>query len=131
MLSNGDDMMHGFLGGFLFLFYACAPIIGGGGYLIFKVIPEKEYEKELLKEGGIRFPKGLEPFSENFCENVQRSLSSAGFTNITCISKHDVVLGLLQKPGKIETITVDGKEITSGGHVYMPSAQIIITYHGR
>ena len=131
MLSKGNDDTPGWAGGFLFLFYACAPIIGGGAYLVFKFLPEKEYEKELLRAGGVRFPKGLEPFSESTVEAVQKSLAAAGFANVTCISKHDVVLGLFQKAGKIETISVDGKEITAGGHVYLPSAQIIITYHGR
>ena len=49
MLSPGNDSMPGWAGGFLFLFYACAPIIGGGGYLVFKWLPEKENEKIIEK----------------------------------------------------------------------------------
>ena len=103
----------------------------GGGVLLFKVLPEKENEKAMIRNGGIRFPKGLEPFSENNFEIVHNSLQGAGFTNISCVNLHDVTLGIFQKPGKIEKIVVDGKEITSGGKVYMPNVAISITYHGR
>lgn len=103
----------------------------GGGVLIFKVLPEKENEKVLIQSGGIRFPKDLEPFSEKNYEVIMSSLRNAGFTNISCINLHDLTFGILQKPGKIEKITVDGKEVTSGGKVYMPSVPITITYHGK
>ena len=103
----------------------------GGGTLIFKVLPEKETEKTLLSSGGIRFPKDLAPFSDKNYESVQVSLRNAGFRNITCINMHDITLGLLQKPGKVESISVNGENITSGGKVYMPDVPITITYHGK
>lgn len=127
MFFSGD----GGANGFLFLIYCCGPIVGGGAYLIFKVLPEKENEKQLRANGGIRFPKGLEPFSEKNYEVVYNALISAGFTNVSCINMHDLTLGLLTKPGKVESITVEGNEITSGGKVYMPYTAITITYHGR
>ena len=127
MFFAGD----GGLDGFLFLFYVCGPVVGGGAYLVFKVIPDKENEKYMKSNGGIRFPKGLEPFSEKNYEAIYNSLASAGFTNITCINMHDLTLGLLTKPGKVEKVTVNGEDITSGGKVYMPNTTITITYHGR
>lgn len=127
MFLAGD----GGLDGFLFLFYVCGPIIGGGAYLVFKVLPEKENEKVAMSSGGIRFPQGLEPFSEKNYEAVLIALKNAGFGNITCINLHDLTFGIIQKPGKIDKITVDGKEITSSGKVYMPDAAITITYHGK
>ena len=33
--------------------------------------------------------------------------------------------------GIVESISVDGKMVTSGGKVFMPDVPIIITYHGR
>ena len=44
---------------------------------------------------------------------------------------HDVTLGLLQKPGLVESVTVNGKPFVFGGKVYMPNVPIVITYHGR
>ena len=127
MFYAGD----GGLDGFLFLFYVCGPFVGGGAYLIFKVIPDKENEKILRQSGGIRFPKGLEPFSESNYEVLYNELVNAGFTNINCVNMHDLMLGLLTKKGKVEKVTVNGKQITSGGKTYMPSTPITIIYHGR
>ena len=132
MLSPGNDTMPGWAGGFLFLFYACAPIIGGGAYLVFKWLPEKENEKIIAKQGGIRFPNGLTPFTEKKYAAVKDALRSAGFTNISCVNLHDLnVLTALVNSDKIDRITVNGHPITSGGKIYMPDVPIVITSHGR
>lgn len=120
-----------FITGFLMLFYVGGPVIGGGGYLIFKLIPEKESDKVLLNGGGIRFPKDIMPLSDKNYESVRSALEAAGLTNVKCVNMHDVTLGLLQKPGKVESISVNGTNITTGGRVYMPNTPIIITYHGK
>lgn len=132
MLSPGNDSMPGWAGGFLFLFYACAPIIGGGGYLVFKWLPEKENEKIIEKQGGIRFPGELAPFSDKKYFPLEDTLRSAGFTNVTCVNLHDLnMFTALVSSDKIDKITINGKAITSGGKVYMPDVPIVITYHGR
>ena len=118
MLSPGNDSMPGWAGGFLFLFYACAPIIGGGGYLVFKWLPEKENEKIIEKQGGIRFPGELAPFSDKKYFPAEDTLRSAGFTNVTCVNLHDLnMFTALVSSDKIDKITINGKAITSGGKV--------------
>lgn len=132
MLSPGNDNMPGWAGGFLFLFYACAPIIGGGGYLVFKWLPEKENEKIIEKQGGIRFPNGLTPFTDKKYYAIEDSLRSTGFTNISCVNLHDLnILTALINADKISKITINGQQVTSGGKLYMPDVPIVITYHGR
>ena len=122
----------GFTSGFLMLFYIGGPIIGGGAYLIFKWLPEKENEKIIEKQGGIRFPSGLSPFADKKYFSVQDTLRSAGFTNITCVNLHDLnLLTALVNGDKIDKITINGKQITSGGRMYMPDVPIVITYHGK
>ena len=116
---------------FLILFYIGAPIIGGGGFLIFKVLPDKEKETNLRKSGAVMFPKGLDPFTDQNYETVSSILRGSGFRNVTCVNLHDIKTGLLSDPGKIATITVSGAEISSGGKYYLPDAPIIITYHGK
>ena len=130
MLSPGNDDMPGWAGGFLFLFYACAPIIGGGAYLVFKLLPENE--KIIEKQGGIRFPNGLTPFSDKKYYAIEDSLKTAGFTNISCINLRDLnILSAIVNTDKVDKVTVNGQQITSGGKMYMPDASIVITYHGR
>ena len=132
MLSPGNDDMPGWAGGFLFLFYACAPMIGGGGYVVFKWLPEKENEKIIEKQGGIRFPGELAPFSDKKYFPVEDTLRSVGFTNVTCVNLHDLnMFTALVSSDKIDKITINGKAITSGGKIYMPDVPIVITYHGR
>ena len=116
---------------FNLLLYVGGPIVGGGAYLLFKTMPEKENEKKIIRQGGIRFPKNFEPFSSNNFEALEIALKEAGFQNITCANKHDITWGLLQRPGRIDSVSVNGKEITSGGKVYMPDASIVISYHGK
>ena len=132
MILPGSEDAPGWGNGFLFLCYVCTPVIWGGGYLVFKWLPDKENDKIIAKRGGIRFPDGMTPFSERKYTFVRETLQSAGFTNISCISLHDLnLLTALVSSDKIESITVNGKDITSGGRIYMPDVPIVITYHGR
>lgn len=125
----GGDM--GPIYGFDFLAFVGGPIVGGGAALIFKVLPEKEADKAMMRNGGIRLPKNIFPYSEQNYETVRSALQSAGFRNITCVNMHDLTLGLLQKPGKVDSISVNGEKIMSGGKVYLPDVPISITYHGK
>lgn len=122
---------EGLMTGFLMLFYLGAPLVGGGAYLIFKILPEKENNRSLIRNGGIRFPKGIMPFNDKNYEVVRNALENAGFTNITCINMHDLTIGLLQKPGSVESVSVNGKAIISEGKVFMPNDPVTITYHGK
>ena len=119
-----------YLNGILMLFYLGGPIIGGGAVLIFKVLPDKEKEKTISRSGGIRFPKSLEPFEGKNVEAVRAALESAGFYNIRCINLHDIKLIRFYE-GKVESISVNGERIITGGKVFMPDVPITITYHGK
>lgn len=121
----------GGLDGFLFLFYVCGPIIGGGAYLVFKYIPGKENEKRIRNHGGIRFPENLANATEMNYEGARNLLINAGFRNISCVNLHDLKLGILTKPGTVNSISVDGKMVQNVGAYYMPDSEIVITYHGR
>lgn len=120
-----------FTAGFLMLFYLGGPVIGGGAYLLFKLMPEKEADRVNISKGGIRIPKNIFPYSDKNYEVVLSLLQEAGFNNIKCINMHDLKLGLFQKPGIIESITVNGEKVLSGGKVFMPTAPIVIAYHGK
>lgn len=113
------------------LFFVGGPVVGGGAYLIFKVLPDKDTDKELLRSGGIKLPKSIFPYDEETFATVESALRSAGFVNVSTINMHDVTLGLIQKPNLVESITINGEKVEHGGRVYVPTVPIVITYHGR
>ncbi len=113
--------------GFLMMFYLCGPIVAGGAYLIFKVIPDKENDKRLISNGGIRFPKNLD--RSNY-EVTVNTLLRLGYTNVNSYNMHDIKIGLLSRPGEVESVSVNGA-IPHGGKVYPSDSDISITYHGK
>ncbi len=50
---------------------------------------------------------------------------------MTCVNLHDLTLGIFQKPGKVESIQVNGQTVDAGGGIYMPDVPIVIMYHGK
>ena len=128
-MMNADDAENV---GIPLLLYIGVPVIGGGAYLVFKWLPDRENERLIAQKSGIRFPDGLAPFTEKKYIPVKEALRTAGFTNISCINLHDLnFLTVLISGDMIASVTVDGKPISDGGGIYMPNASIVITYHGR
>ena len=120
----------GFITVFDTLFFIGIPVVGGGAYLLFKVIPERDEDKVARANGGIRFPSGYEPFNQQHYDTIVTALRASGFTNISTVSMHDVKLGIFEKRGRVEKVAVNGKNILLGGHYYDRNVPIVITYHG-
>ena len=116
-------------------------IILWGGIYVFFILPSitedklnnkrKEEIIRIKKEmGAIKLPSGIMPFTGKNYEMVQYKLRMDGFTNVVCINMHDLTLGLFVKPGTIEKVEVDGKELYSSDELYYPDVEISIYYHG-
>lgn len=120
---------HPFLGKLLVIFLG-VPIAIGGAYYLFYVQPGKDKESLLIAGGGIRFPHNSEYYKGQDYRLVVDSLKELGFENFRYENMGDVVIGLLQKPNKIERITIDGKGAVSG-RIYFPDSRIKIIYHGK
>ena len=62
-------------------------------------------------------------------EDVVIQLEKLGFTNIKTIAKKDLITGWVKNDGNIESIKIDGEEITEFEKSYCSNVEIIITYH--
>ena len=58
-------------------------------------------------------------------------LRSVGFTNIKCVPLNDLTVGVLKKPGMVDSITINGQDLSSFGKKYPKDAMIIISYHSK
>ena len=132
MFSAGVGDTPGWALGFMFLMFVCGPVIGGGAYLVFKWLPEKEEDKTIRSQGGIRFPAGVFPSADKKYFEVKEMLESVGFTNISFVNLHDLnlITGLISGD-KVASITVNGNRVMAGGKTFMPDSPIVISYHGR
>lgn len=80
-------------------------------------------------DGKIKVPSGISNYEKKNFAAVQAILLSAGFKNVQCIPLNDLAMGLLKKPGTVESITINGETIISSGGRFLPDASIIISYH--
>ena len=119
------------------LLLICAPTIGIGAFLAFKAYPQVERQKVIRLSGGVQIPKSIEPINIMNFSRVEEILRDAGFTNVACFNLHDCIefddpsYDFAQGVGKVESITVNGVKIESGGKYYYPDADITIMYHGK
>ena len=119
----------------VFMWLISALIALGGGLTLFVILPaeekRKEKERQLIEAGAIRFPEGVLPADEKKYEGIESMIRSAGFKNVYCVNLHDLNLfQAMVNTGRVECVTVDGKEAEEG-ELYMPDAPVIISYHGR
>lgn len=85
----------------------------------------------------IKLPS-LSRYKESDYSFLAEALERSGFTNIKCEPLNDLVLGILKKPGKIESIEVNNTTIyleRDSSYVptqyYLPDTKIRIKYHSR
>lgn len=130
-----------------FLFIVVGLIItvngsGGGilGIFVGGIIAKINYEKsckyrnkinemEMVRSGMIKFTTREEDHDGKNYQDVQSAIKKMGFKNITVINMYDLTLGLLSKPGTVDSILIDGKS-PDKGEWYNPRAHVEIYYHG-
>ena len=92
-------------------------------------------KKKVLEEannarlGMIKLTFNPYDFQDKNYQSVQSLYSGIGFNNVTAIDMRDLILGLIEKPGEVESVTING-EAPVQGKWYYPNAIIIIKYHG-
>lgn len=77
----------------------------------------------------VKVPSGITDYEKKSYVAIEAMFRSAGFTIINCVPLNDLTFGLLRKPNMVESITINGKEVTSGGKKFLPDAKVVISYH--
>lgn len=79
--------------------------------------------------GNIKVPTAIEDFEKKNYITIEEILKAAGFVNIRCIALNDLTMGVIKKPGMVESITINGNEIESGGEIFPKESMVVISYH--
>lgn len=89
--------------------------------------PNKEDNDD--SDGKVKVPDSISDYEKKSYVAIESAFRSAGFTNIKCVPLNDLTTGLLKKPDWVESITINGCSITSGGRKFFPDASVVISYH--
>lgn len=110
------------------LFFLSAGIITA---IISGVIKKAHKEASYAKLGMIKLT--FDPYSyhcgDNYYQSVQALYLGAGFKNVIAVNMQDLIVGILDKPGTVDSVTINGDEPVQGKWYY-PNATIVINYHG-
>lgn len=63
-------------------------------------------------------------------EDARLLFISEGLEYVQLVNKHDLIVGLLKREGKVESISINGETNFSKGSWFPPDAIVKITYHG-
>lgn len=98
--------------------------------LMFMGMSDRKDEDDDLDFGDkVRVPAAISDYENKSYAAIEAMFTNAGFHNIQCIPLNDLTMGFLKKPGMVESITINGKSVTSGGKKYSPDAAVVISYH--
>ena len=92
---------------------------------------DKEDDDDLNFGDKVKVPSSISDFENKNYAAIEAMLVSAGFTNIKCVPLNDLIMGVLKKPGTVESITINGRTVVSGGKKFSPNATVVISYHSH
>ncbi len=124
-------MMIGFLAGsatgdsdsgFYMLFLIGFLSLMSAGYIWFFSNKEDDGDKA-------KVPSSISDYERKSYNAIEAMFVSAGFTNVRCVALNDLMIGLFKKPGMVDSITINGREVTSGGKKFSKDAAVVIFYH--
>lgn len=102
------------------------PLMGAAYIWLFSNNKDKE-EPDLGDKAKV--PSSIDEFEKKNYSAIEAMLRSAGFTNIKCVPLNDLPMGVLKKPGMVESITINGQTVESGGRKFPCDAMVVISYH--
>ena len=103
-------------------------LIGAASFTVMGIIVKHKYDEKQLANGKLKIPSLVNVSSDNYAA-VAALFTSAGFKNVKCVPLKDLIAGILEKPGMVSKITINGKEVISGGGWVSADSLVTITYH--
>ena len=100
-----------------------------GLILIYSWVLDPNKEDNDDSDGMVKVPDSISDYEKKSYVAIKSAFRSAGFTNVKCVPLNDLTTGLLKKPDWVESITINGRSITSGGRKFLPDASVVISYH--
>ena len=76
-----------------------------------------------------KVPSSISDYERKNYSAIEDMFRIAGFTDVRCVPLSDLTIGVLKKPGTVESITINGNRITSGGKHFPKNATVVISYH--
>ena len=102
-------------------------------FYVYKKIEQREREEDeydAIVEHKIKLPSELHTsFTLNY-QTAEDLFREAGFTDITTIPLRDLTKRIsIYKPDTIETVTINGKQVTDYSKRFAKDAKVVISYH--
>jgi|LAHS01.1.fsa_nt_gb DNA-directed RNA polymerase subunit RPC12/RpoP len=100
------------------------------GVMFIWILSDNNKESDDIDFGDkAKVPSSISSYENMNYTAIEEILKSAGFTNIKSIALNDLTTGLLKKPGMVDSIVINGNEVTSGGSKFPCDSSIVISYH--
>ena len=101
----------------------------GGGILWWLASKNRDESDGGVKPQKIKIPSSIMNYEQKSYVAIEAIFKGAGFSDVVCVPLNDLTVGFLNKPGMVESITVDGHSVTSGGKKFSRDAAVVISYH--
>lgn len=89
---------------------------------------EKDDDEVVLDDDKSKIPTGLLVYGNKDYKVAESMLKGAGFSNVQSVPLNDLVKGLFNKPGSVDTITIYG-QLIDNDKKYSRDVPILISYH--
>lgn len=77
----------------------------------------------------VKIPSAVvDGISENYAV-IKSLFVQAGFTNVRVVPLNDLTFGIMNKPGTVDAITINGRELPRFKRKFDADASVVITYH--
>lgn len=103
-----------------------------GGIFLFGAFnnDSNDDDTDLVLESKAKIPDTVYEYEKKTYSVIEESFKAAGFTNVKSVPLNDLTVGVLKKPGFVESITVGGKNARKGDK-HPKDAPVIISYHSK